>query len=137
MFHRSASYRAPYSSLPLDQPFEDFLRSSAIQVKRVRNIAKYWAARTFKASPTSDKWVSYAPIPVELTDGSRIEITPVWRNAGSEESPQFVLHSIHCGHTGTQTDAVDFTFKWTFPITAFDVDEVDSSALARVIPTTD
>lgn len=137
MFHRSASYRAPYCSLPLDQPFEDFLRASTIQVRRVRNIAKYWAARTFQASPASDKWVSFAPIPVRLADGSRIDITPVWRNAGSEESPQFVLHSVHRGGKGTQTDDWDCGRKWSFPVTAFDVDVVEVSTLRLILPSTD
>lgn len=134
MFYLSANYRAPGKSLPLDQPYVEFFSETNIEQRRPRNVGKYWAARTFRASESSDKWVPYCPIFVSLKDGTEVAITPVWRNAGSEEVPRFVLHSIHKGWTGTQTDDRDDVYKWQFPITAFDVDEVDHSMLRLIVP---
>lgn len=134
MFYITGHYRAPGKSLPLDQPFVKFFSESNVSVRRPRNVGKYWAARTFRASESSDKWVSYCPFHVSLKDGTEVAITPVWRNVGSEDSPQFVLHSIHKGFSGTQTDDRDDVFKWQFPITAFDVDEVDHSMLRLIVP---
>ena len=134
MFHLFANYRATGKSLPLDQPYVEFFAETNIKQKRPRNVGKYWAARTFRASESSDKWVPFCPFYVSLKDGTEVEITPVWRNVGSEDSPKFVLHSIHEGSHGTRTDDTDCGIKWQFPITAFDVDEVDHSMLRLIVP---
>ena len=110
-----------------------FTHPAVIRPRRVRNLATYWAKRSYTASPQSDKLLPYCPISIQLADGNEVALTPIWVKSGTEDSPKVSLHNVRVGWKDTITDKRDFVIKYDFPI-AWDVDAVDHSLLQLFLP---
>ena len=110
-----------------------FTHPAVIRPRRVRNVATYWAKRSYPASPQSDKLLPYCPIRLDLADGKTVDLTPIWVKSGTEDSPKVSLHNVRFGWKDTFTDDLDCVIKYQFPI-AWDVDAVDHSLLQLFLP---
>ena len=110
-----------------------FTHPAVIRPRRVRNLATYWARRSYLASPQSDKLVPFCPIRLDLADGSHVALTPIWVKSGTEDSLKVSLHNVRVGWKDTYTDDQDCVVKYQFPI-AWDVDAVDNSLLQLFLP---
>ena len=109
-----------------------FTNPAVIRPKRIRNLATYWARRSYLASPQSDKLLPFCPISLQLADGNEVALTPIWVKSGTEDSPQVSLHNVRVGWKDTITDE-DCVVKYQFPI-AWNVDVVDHSLLQLFLP---
>ena len=110
-----------------------FTHPAVIRPRRVRNLATYWARRSYLASHQSDKLLPFCPITLQLADGNEVALTPIWVKSGTEDSPKVSLHNVRVGWKDTITDKRDFVIKYDFPI-AWDVDAVDHSLLQLFLP---
>lgn len=110
-----------------------FTHPAVVRPRRVRNLATYWARRSYLASPQSDKLLPFCPISLRFASGEDVWLTPIWVKLGTEESPKISLHNVRVGWKDTITDDRDCVVKYQFPI-AWDVDAVDHSLLQLFLP---